>query len=97
MYIPKHFANDRLDLIKAVIDHNPLGMLIFSGDDGPNVSHLPFLFKPAFGSKGRLLAHMACANPQWQDFSYGKEVLVIFQGPHAHVSPTWYASSGVPT
>jgi transcriptional regulator len=40
---------------------------------------------------------MARANPQWQHFVEGSKVLVVFQGPHAYVSPSWYSSPGVPT
>jgi transcriptional regulator len=50
------------------------------------------------GSLGTVVAHMARANPQWQHFTPDNEVLLIFQGPHAYVSPTWYKSEfGVPT
>jgi transcriptional regulator len=41
---------------------------------------------------------MARANPQWRHFEDGREVLVIFTGPHAYISPAWYASApAVPT
>lgn len=40
---------------------------------------------------------MARANPQWQQFSTCDQVLTVFQGPHAYVSPSWYSSPGVPT
>jgi transcriptional regulator len=33
--------------------------------------------------------HMAKTNPQWKEF-FDDEVLVIFSGPHAYVSPRWY-------
>ena len=49
------------------------------------------------------MAHMARANPQWKTFTNDDaaddpEVLVIFQGPHAYISPSWYESTvAVPT
>ena len=43
------------------------------------------------------VSHMARENPQWQHFSIGSEVLAVFQGPDAYVSPSWYSSPGVPT
>lgn len=49
------------------------------------------------GSQGKLLGHMARANPQWLHFSPGSEVLAVFQGPHTYISPSWYSSPGVPT
>ena len=39
---------------------------------------------------------MAKNNPQWEEIE-GKEVLVIFQGPHDYISPSWYETPGVPT
>jgi transcriptional regulator len=45
---------------------------------------------------------MARANRQWQDFAgleaEGREALVVFQGAHGYVSPSWYAPGpAVPT
>ena len=56
----------------------------------PFATHLPFLLDSQRGPNGTLLAHMARANPQWHDFNSEQEVLAIFQGPHAYVSPSWY-------
>jgi transcriptional regulator len=61
-------------------------------------SHLPFLYNQIRGPYGCLTAHMARANPQWEHISNGQEALVIFQGPHAYISPSWYeAALAVPT
>ncbi len=59
-----------------------------------NGTHLPFLLNE---QEGVLYSHMAKANPHWQSLE-GTEVLIIFSGPHAYISPTWYAKSpAVPT
>ncbi|MEJ2622421.1 MAG: FMN-binding negative transcriptional regulator [Candidatus Thiodiazotropha sp.] len=97
MYIPEHFKEENSDRISALIENNSFGMVITALDGVPFVSHLPFIFDHAAGSKGKLFFHMARANPQWQYFSSCGEVLVVFQGPHAYVSPSWYSSPGVPT
>jgi len=97
MYIPEHFKETKSERISALIENNSFGMLVTAPDGAPFVSHLPFIFDRTASSKGRLLCHMARANPQWQHFSSGSEVLVVFQGPHAYVSPSWYSSPGVPT
>src|SRR5213080_1957047 len=52
------------------------------------------------GPYGTLMTHMARANEQWRTFEAGKEVLVLFQGPHTYVSPSWYGDDvelSVPT
>jgi transcriptional regulator len=33
---------------------------------------------------------VARVNPQWRHFSNGADVLAIFTGPHAYISPSWY-------
>jgi transcriptional regulator len=97
MYCPEHFKETNPERISALIKGNPLGMLITAPDGEPFVSHLPFILESSAGSQGKLLGHMARANPQWQHFVEGSKVLVVFQGPHAYVSPSWYSSPGVPT
>ena len=97
MYIPEHFKEENLERVSALVRENAFGMLITAPQGQPFVSHLPFLFERSSGAQGKLLGHMARANPHWQHFSSVADVLVVFQGPHAYVSPSWYASAGVPT
>ena len=97
MYIPEHFKETNPERISALIEGHPLGMLGTAPEGVPFASHLPFIFERSADSQGKLLGHMARANPQWQHFSTGSEVLAVFQGPHAYVSPSWYSSPGVPT
>jgi len=97
MYIPEHFKETNPARISALIESHPFGMLVTAPEGVPFVSHLPFIFERPAGTQGKLRGHMARANPQWQHFSIGSEVLAVFQGPHAYVSPSWYSSPGVPT
>jgi transcriptional regulator len=72
--------------------------LISQHDGAPYASHLPMLLQADAGPQGTLVGHMARANPQWRDFDPSQEVLTIFQGPHAYVSPSWYETElSVPT
>ena len=97
MYLPEYFEETNPERISALIEGHPLGTLVTALNGIPFASHLPFLHERGAGSQGRLVGHMARANPQWRHFSSGAEVLAVFQGPHAYVSPSWYASPGVPT
>jgi len=65
----------------------------------PFASHLPLILAADEGLYGTLYGHMARPNPQWQDFDAAQDALVIFQGPHTYVSPSWYAEdpANVPT
>ena len=61
-------------------------------------TYLPFLSNAECGPHGTLLAHMAGTNSHWHDFDTAQEVLVIFQGPHAYITPSWYEDElSVPT
>lgn len=94
MYIPEHFEEKDTQRIRGLIESHPLGMLVTVQDGSPCVNHMPFLFDP---DANKLLGHMARANEQWRHLADVNEILVVFQGPNAYVSPSWYASPGVPT
>src|SRR5712692_7722770 len=98
MYIPKAFREDDISTIHTLIREYSFATLITQREGVPFATHLPFLLNAERGPNGSLLAHMARANPQWHDFNSAQEVLVIFQGPHAYISPSWYeVELSVPT
>jgi transcriptional regulator len=97
MYIPEHFRETNPERIAALVEAYPFGALITAPSGVPYVSHLPFLFESTSGTNGKLLGHMARANPQWEHLAAGGGVLAVFQGPHVYVSPSWYSTPGVPT
>src|SRR6266508_1850880 len=90
MYVPKSFQIEDLTELHAFMRAYNFASLITQHEGAPFASHLPFLLDAERGPHGTLLAHMARANPQWRDFAAGGEALVIFQGPHAYISPSWY-------
>jgi transcriptional regulator len=55
---------------------------------GLQASHLPITVHEE-GEQLIVDMHMARPNGQWQAFD-GSEVLIIFTGPHAYISPRWY-------
>lgn len=98
MYVPEPFAWHDQAALWRVFDRDGFGLLIIAGDvnEPPLVSHLPFLADP---DTGRLMCHVARANPHWQALGDGMPVRCIVNGAHAYVSPTWYGrpDRGVPT
>ncbi len=93
MYIPRAFAEQDRETLAGMIRAYPFGLLVTTVDGVPFASHLPFLLEGE-----RLLAHMARGNPHWRGFAAGGDSLAVFQGPHAYVSPRWYADAeAVPT
>jgi len=92
MYQPHHFQEESKDKAFDFIEKFPFATLMsqepFSG------SHLPIKTDP---SKTRLLTHVAAKNDLAQ-LKDGANVLAIFQGPHAYVSPKHYTrEQSVPT
>jgi transcriptional regulator len=98
MYIPAAFRENRLDVLHDLIRQNSFGTVVSHGAEGMVASHLPLLLDSERGPHGTLRGHVARANPHWQEFQDEAEVLVIFTGPHAYISPSWYqAELSVPT
>jgi transcriptional regulator len=98
MYTPKHFLTEDVARMHELMRRYSFATLVTRHDGAPFASHLPFLLDERRGPRGALLAHLARGNPQWRDLADGQEALVIFQGPHAYVSPSWYGvAPSVPT
>jgi len=96
MYSPPY---NRVEDRREVVDFmraNSFALLVTATGGVPLASHLPVTV--ADGAGGIVIhSHMAKPNPQWQEF-FEDEVLVVFSGPHAYVSPRWYeATERVPT
>jgi transcriptional regulator len=92
MYLPPHFEETRVEELYRIITTHPLGVLVLNGPNGLDANHLPFELNPDVGTHGRLLAHVARANPLWQETQDNDEVLVIFRAADAYISPNWYPS-----
>lgn len=90
MYTPRAFTEeDPLELQRLIRDTR-LALVVTHGPEGLQASHLPLLLKADEGPHGTLYGHLARANRQWQTLATGGEVLVIFTGGDAYVSPSFY-------
>jgi transcriptional regulator len=92
MYVPAHFSIRKPEDLHRIIHRHPLGVLVTLTPEGLDANHIPFEFDPGKGELGVLTAHVARANPVWQHCRDGAEVLVIFRGEEAYISPNWYPS-----
>ncbi len=96
MYIPSSFSETELTKLFDFIEQHNFGLVVSQLDQEPFATHLPLLLDRQTGPFGTLIGHMARANPQWQ--AANPNVLVVFSGPHAYISPSWYqAENVVPT
>ena len=102
VYLPPVFAETRTEKLIAHIERHDFGLLVSQGTLNPSgsgliASQIPFLVERREGEL-LLQGHLARANPQVADLEGGDEVLAIFPGPHAYISPGWYATApAVPT
>ncbi len=97
MYTPKHNREEDRDKILAFMRAYSFATLVTAHNAYPRATHLPFVIE-GDGETLRLIAHMAKANEQWRDFSDGERVLVVFQEPHAYITPRHYEQPlSVPT
>ena len=67
MYVPTHFDEPRTEVLHSLITENPFGTLFTHGKSGLDANHIPFDLKAGEGACGVLHAHVARANPVWQD------------------------------
>lgn len=91
MYVPDHFAESRHEQLHGLIAAQPLGTLVTCSAHGIAANAIPFILMPG-GDHGTLHGHVARSNAVWSTPQTVAEALVIFQGPEAYISPSWYAS-----
>jgi transcriptional regulator len=99
VYVPEDFDASDPAWCHALMQAESFATLVTVDEGGvPFATHIPVLLDAGRGRLGTLLAHIARANPQWRHFAAGRPALVVFQGPHAYISPAWYATHpSVPT
>jgi transcriptional regulator len=88
MYSPPYNRiENRAELIE-LMRANSFPILVTAAGGVLHASHLPVTVHE---EKDQIVIdmHMAKNNPQWQEF-FDDEVMVVFSGPHAYVSPRWY-------
>ena len=95
MYVPKAFQVSDSRVLADFIASNSFATLINSVQGSLFATHLPLILDRSRSSQGALLGHVARANRHWHAFDGQQEALAIFHGPHAYISPSWYASSSI--
>lgn len=90
MYVPSHFEETRIEVLHQLVHEHSLGALVTLGSDGLDANHIPFELDADPAPLGTLRAHVARGNPVWRDFSKDIDALVVFQGPQAYITPSWY-------
>jgi transcriptional regulator len=97
MYVPRSNAEERPEVLAAFMAAHPLAALVSTGPEGELwATHLPLVYDPSRGPHGTIEGHVARANPHHRlvraaaERGNAAESLVIFTGPEAYVTPSWY-------
>jgi transcriptional regulator len=91
MYIPKHFEASE-ETGREIMQAHGWSLLVTTAEDGaPFCTHLAMVWQDDGTPHGSLIGHIARANPHWKLFEKAAPSMALFWGPHAYVSPTWYA------
>jgi transcriptional regulator len=91
MYVPKQFREERREVLIAAMRDIRLCTLVTARAGGIEATHVPVVLSDD-GGRLTLECHVARGNAHWRAAAGASETLAIFQGPHAYVSPSWYAS-----
>jgi transcriptional regulator len=90
MYTPKAFEQLDVSAMHKLMYEHPFATLVVLTGDGIEANHLPLLLRKSSSEYGAVVGHIARANPLWEKIKPDTEVLVIFHGPDAYISPNWY-------
>jgi transcriptional regulator len=91
MYNSPAFREEDLSAIRQMMRESRLSTLVTMTAEGLVATPLPLFLDETEGEFGTLYGHLAKANPQWK-LPPSCDALVIFAGPDAYITPSWYAS-----
>jgi transcriptional regulator len=90
MYVPQQFDETDVTVMHRLIRSHPLGTVVTMTAAGLDANHIPIVLQAGPGPLGTLHGHVSRANPLWREASPSVDALIIFQGPDAYISPSWY-------
>jgi transcriptional regulator len=97
MYIPRRFEEKDKDKIHTFIRENSFAILVSIHEGRPIGTHIPLQLETNAEGQDVLVGHISRGNEQKHTLTDGAQVLAIFAGPHAYISPRWYTKMIVPT
>ncbi len=89
MYVPTHFEVTERAWALALIERHPFGLLVTGAGEYSRVSHIPMIAQTR-GEEIWIVGHVARANPHAGEILAGAAATLVFEGPHAYVSASWY-------
>jgi transcriptional regulator len=92
VYVPAHFNEPRVEVLHHLIRANSIATLVSMTSDGMIASHVPLMLDSDPAPYGRLIGHLARANPHTRSADPTVSTLAIFQGPEGYITPSYYAA-----
>jgi len=98
VYVPAPFKIADDEVVAEFLRRFDFAAIVTSVAGGLVASHVPVIVDED-GVNLRIRGHLARANDHWKGMDGSTESIAIFSGPHAYISPSWYATTGpaVPT
>lgn len=81
--------------LPGLIETHPLGTWVQPAAEDLQINHVPFVLDRTRGPQGTLVGHVARANLVWQALEAGTPSVVVFHGPQAYITPSWYPGKAV--
>lgn len=95
MYKFSYFTEKDTEKIIAFMRENSFAIITGAGDDYPVATQIPLMIKMDTEGKISLSGHLMKKTDHHKAFLQNNKVLVIFTGPHAYVSASWYSNPQV--
>lgn len=95
VYIPKPYRLDTEEALQIMRAY-PFAILITVDEQRPIATHLPVEIRE-YDGKIYVSGHVAFGNVQKHTLDKNADVLLVFLGPHAYISSSWYEAENVPT
>jgi transcriptional regulator len=89
VYVPAHFQGGDSTWLCELIGDYPFGLLVTADGEFPRISHLPMVAQEREDGLW-IVGHLARANPHARAVAGHAAATVVFAGPHAYVSASWY-------
>jgi transcriptional regulator len=91
--VKRYQAKDKAEVLKMMQD-NPFAIVTGHGADGyPVATHIPVEVEIRADGKIIITGHFSRATDHAKAFENNSNALVIFTGPHAYISASWYTDT----
>jgi transcriptional regulator len=92
MYLPAHFDQQDPEELATLVKAYPLATMVTTDGEELVANHIPYLLTGPLVVGATLKGHVAKSNEVWQKADLTKDMLLVFQGSSAYITPNWYPS-----